>query len=152
MLEPSLIVDTPTKYESSNESSFVEVFLSSDAESNGILKRSRTNIQIAFNESLKKSGLCSIDASNPNYKITALILSCDFPLMGLDYRSDVEIKYDIKKEGSLVHSTVIKTDNVAKLGEAFVADDRLRISIEGSLRKNTLEFIKQFDAFIKSQK
>ena len=148
MMESALKVENIKQYEASGESAFFEVFLSDDVKGVTYLRSSIPQMQVAANESLKKSQLCTIDASNPDYKITAFIIECKIPFVGFSFNVETEIKYDCLKENKLVFSKTIRTNHTTTVGEAFSGDVRVRKSIEGSYRKNIDEFIAELSSFI----
>jgi hypothetical protein len=101
----------------------------------------------ALEKALVKSGLFKavIMDVNTDYRLYVTILSIDQPAMGLDFNIYMKTKWeliDTKKKVS-VWSDTFETTYKAKVSQALIAGERVRIASEGSARENIREGIKR---------
>lgn len=83
-----------------------------------------------------------------DYLLEISILNCSQPVMGLDMTVGLETKWKVSRIGpsgeyKLLWSDTIASSYTAKVGEAFVAVERLKKANEGAARENIREGIKR---------
>ena len=73
-----------------------------------------------------------------NYRINVSVLSIKNPMMGLDLKSELRIKWQLidLTQDKLVWEDFLSNDFTATLGDSFVAVTRMRMSNEGVIREN----------------
>jgi hypothetical protein len=73
-----------------------------------------------------------------NYRINVSVLSIKNPIMGLDLKSELRIKWQLidLTQDKLVWEDFLSNDFTATVGDSFVAVTRMRMSNEGVIREN----------------
>jgi len=104
-------------------------------------KVSNGNFKTALENSLALSVLKG-DAGAP-YMLDAKLVTLEQPLMGFDMTVTSTVEYTLLTTGKsdpVMHETVV-APYTAKIGEAFLGVERLRLANEGSIRENIKEIV-----------
>lgn len=102
-----------------------------------------SDFQRALENSLRVTGLLSPIGSNGSYQLTADLISLDQPMIGFDMTVTATVRYSLieKISGKEIFTRSIPTPYTAKMGDAFIGSERLKIANEGAVRKNIEELI-----------
>ena len=102
-----------------------------------------SDFQRALENSLRATGLLSPIGSNGPYQLTADLTSLDQPMVGFNMTVTATVRYSLieKISGKEIFSRSIPTPYTAKIGDAFVGSERLKLANEGAIRKNIEELI-----------
>lgn len=103
-------------------------------------KIDNTSFMGALLQALKNTNLFTAvnPPANPDYNLTALILSQDQPFIGLNMTVTLLVRYTITREtdGVQIWQKDIISKYTATVGDAFVGATRLNKANEGSVREN----------------
>lgn len=102
-----------------------------------------SDFQRALENSLRATGLLSPVGSNGPYQLTADLTSLDQPMVGFNMMVTATVRYSLieRSSGKEIFSRSIPTPYTAKMGDAFVGSERLKLANEGAVRKNIEELI-----------
>lgn len=102
-----------------------------------------SDFQSALENSLRATGLLSPVGSNGRYQLTADLTSLDQPIIGFNLTVTTTVRYSLieQSSGKEIFSRSITTPYTAKMGDAFLASERLKMANEGAVRKNIEELI-----------
>ncbi len=102
-----------------------------------------SDFQRALENSLRATGLLSPIGSNGPFQLTADLTSLDQPMVGFNMTVTATVRYSLieKSSGKEIFSRSIPTPYTAKIGDAFVGSERLKLANEGAVRKNIEELI-----------
>jgi hypothetical protein len=96
----------------------------------------------ALNDSLRTYGWLS-EGEAPRYILRAHLLEIRQPLVGLDMTVTAKVRYElvdaVNEEPS--QAETVTTEHTVTYGQAFAADDRVRMANEGAIRGNIQEFL-----------
>ena len=101
---------------------------------------SNTEFTGAVRLSLSSRGLYS---ENGRYKLSIEMIEIDQPMFGFDMTVTTHTRYTLtdSKTNSVLFDEVIIAPYTAKMGEAFLGNERLRIANEGSGKENIKQLI-----------
>ncbi len=97
----------------------------------------------ALEASLQSAGLYSRIGVGSKYQLSADLTRLDQPLMGFDMTVSATVRYSVvdrlsRKE---VYSRVIQIPFTARMSDAFMGAERLRLANEGAIKVNIQAFI-----------
>lgn len=97
----------------------------------------------ALEDSLRSVGMLSTDRQSGRYQIVAQLAKLDQPLLGLDMTVTSNVTYKLieRATGKSVWEKSIATPYTAKMSDAFVGTERLRLANEGAIRQNISQLI-----------
>ena len=92
----------------------------------------------ALEQSLENAGMFSKIVAGSKYQLTADLTRLDQPMMGFDMTVTSTVRYSLietqtRKE---VYSRVIQIGYTAKMSDAFVGTQRLKLANEGAVKAN----------------
>ncbi|WP_263738386.1 hypothetical protein [Defluviimonas sp. WL0050] len=100
---------------------------------------SKEDFQKALEASIRQAGLYS---DRGRYSLRADILSVEQPLVGLDLKVAMTVRYTLTDaNGRMRFDETISSEYTAKFSEAFVAVERLKKANEGAARVNISKFL-----------
>lgn len=103
----------------------------------------------ALQESLRSVGLLSANRQAGRYELVAHLDKLDQPLFGLDMTVTAKVTYTLveRASGKTVMQKSFSTPYTAKMGDAFVGTERLRLANEGAVRQNIAQLIAELTQF-----
>jgi hypothetical protein len=107
----------------------------------------------ALSETLQAAGLSNRSASAQNtYTVEASLTGLSDPIMGFSFTVESEVYYQVTRnsDSTTIFAESIKASGTAKVGEAFVGTERLRIAKEYSIRENISAFIEAIVSILNS--
>jgi hypothetical protein len=109
-------------------------------EANASLGLSNPDLKRAIESSLLQSGLVDRIESggNARYALNASVANFAHPLIGANFTVRLELAWSMTDSGGqkILLRKSIETINTAKFSESFSGANRLRLAIEGAVRKN----------------
>lgn len=92
----------------------------------------------ALEQSLENAGMFSKIVAGGKYQLTADLTRLDQPMMGFDMTVGSTVRYSLiesqtRKE---VYARVIQVNYTAKISDAFIGSQRLKLANEGSVKAN----------------
>lgn len=113
--------------------------ISINARSNG-LDITDIDFAKAIEESIIENDLFAkvIHGNGADYLLEVSIISIEKPVFGLDFTVNMEATWSIKDplNNKIIMRKAIKSSYTATFGDALVGVKRLRLAIEGAIRKN----------------
>lgn len=104
-------------------------------------KISKQSFQAALEASIRQAGLYS---DRGRYTLRADIMALAQPLIGLDMRVSMTVRYNlIDAQGKVRFDETISSVYVAAFSEAFVGVERLQKANEGAARENISIFLRK---------
>jgi hypothetical protein len=102
----------------------------------------------ALESSLKASNYLADDPATAKNEITASLIDLKQPMVGLDLSVTSKVRYTATKVdgGDIVFDETIAETGTAKLGEALIAVERLRLANEAAIRANIQTFLEHLHA------
>lgn len=101
---------------------------------------SNSDFSKAIEESIIENGVFTqvIHGNEADYLLNVTIVSMSKPLFGGSFTVDMEAAWSLSdlKTKNYVTRESIKSSHTATMGEAFVGVTRLRLAVEGAVRKN----------------
>jgi len=106
-----------------------------------ISKVSSEDFAEALRQSLASHAMLS--ASSGKYVIDAELVEVKQPFGGFNLTVKSTVKYKVTEAATstVVMEETVKNEHTAKMGEAFVAAQRLRLANEGAMKGNIAQFI-----------
>lgn len=97
-----------------------------------------SGFEAALQESLKATGLLSQHRQTGDYVLTADMGKLEQPMVGFDMTVTASVTYILseRKTGKEVFRRTLATPYTAKVGDAFVGSERLKLANEGAVRVN----------------
>ena len=97
----------------------------------------------ALEQSLENAGMFSKIVAGSKYQLTADLTRLDQPMMGFDMTVGSTVRYSLietqtRKE---VYARVIQISYTAKMSDAFIGSQRLRLANEGAVKANIEAFV-----------
>lgn len=100
----------------------------------------------ALEESLRAANYLGSTADAP-LGLTASMMDLKKPMAGFDMSVTSVVRYTVTdKAGAVVFDDTVSAVGTARMGEALVGTDRLRLANEYSIRENIRAFIERFRA------
>ena len=92
--------------------------------------------QQALEKSLQAAGMLA--TGDPKYRLNAALVKLDQPIIGFDFEVVSHVKYTVVEaaSGKQVFERTMDAAYTAKMSDAFVGVERLRLANEGSIRTN----------------
>ena len=104
------------------------------------------DFRLALESSLKATGYLGATDSAP-LSLTASMLELKQPMAGLDLSVTSRVRYSVTDaSGRTIFDDTVAATGTAKMGEALVATERLRLANEYAIRENIKTFIERFRA------
>jgi len=85
---------------------------------------------------LENEVFSSVSLKNPDYSLEVAIEKITQPVIGLDIKMKMTAKWTLIKNDNIIWSDSITSTYTAKLGEAFIAAERIQKANEGVARNN----------------
>lgn len=105
---------------------------------------SNQDFRIALEASLRVANYLGSEANAP-LSVTASLVDLKQPFAGLDMSVISTVRYSVSNgDGNLVYDETVSATGTARMGEAFVGTERLRLANEYSIRENIRSFIERF--------
>ena len=97
----------------------------------------------ALEASLKAVGLLAADRQSGRYQVTAHLANLEQPLLGFDMTVTSTVNYVVSERatGKEVYKRSVVVPYTAKMGDAFVGTERLKLANEGAMRASITTFI-----------
>ena len=107
-------------------------------------KVSNDDFKKALEDSLKSARLHE-GGVPARYQLDATLLKLDQPVFGLDLTVTCTTQYDLLEAGSgkRVYTRTVTTPFTARVSDAFIAVERLRIANEGAVRENIQQLLRE---------
>ena len=103
----------------------------------------------ALESSLKVAGYLGATEAAP-LSLTAAMLELKQPMAGLDMSVTSRVRYTVTDaSGRMVFDDTVAATGTARMGEALVGSERLRLANEYAIRENIKAFIERFRAHAK---
>ena len=92
-------------------------------------------------ESIEYSKIFSVNPANADYDITATMVHWFQPPMGLEFHTDLRVRYIIKQQNNVLFDKELESNSVAYFKDAFSGPKRSIISFERAVKQNIEMFI-----------
>lgn len=97
----------------------------------------------ALEQSLQNAGMFSKIVAGSQYQLVADLTRLDQPMMGFDMTVGTTVRYSLietqtRKE---VYARVIQVSYTAKVSDAFIGSQRLKLANEGAVKTNIQAFV-----------
>lgn len=97
----------------------------------------------ALEQSLQNAGMFNKIVTGSKYQLTAELTRIDQPMMGFDMTVGSTVRYSLietqtRKE---VYARVIQISYTAKMSDAFIGSQRLKLANEGAVKANIESFV-----------
>lgn len=104
---------------------------------------SSSEFERALEESLRSVGMLSSNRQTGRYQLVAHLEKLDQPFAGFDMTVTSTVGYSLveRSTGKAVWQKSLVTPYTAKMGDAFVGSERLRLANEGTIRQNISQLI-----------
>lgn len=98
---------------------------------------------LALEESLRNVGLLAPNRQAGRFTLTAHLQSVDQPMFGLDMTVTASVSYVIieRSTGKEIFQRTVAVPYTAKMSDAFVGVERLKLANEGAIRTNISQLI-----------
>ncbi len=105
---------------------------------------SSSDFEKALEASLKSAGLLA-DRQAGDFVLTADLTELEQPFIGLDMTVTSSVRYMVvqRSSGKTVFDRTVTTPYTAKLSDALIAIERLKLANEGAIRTNIGELLSQ---------
>ena len=108
------------------------------------------DLKAAIEESISRSSLFKsvVQGKNGDYDLVVTVTQLDKPLFGASFTVTVEAGWSLVRasDKSVVMRKAIKTSHTAAMGDSLVGTTRLRLAVEGAVRKNISEGLQAISA------
>lgn len=107
----------------------------------------------ALRSSLELAGMLAPVEADAKYRVTAQLLNLDRPLGGFDLTVGSRVQYKVVEanSGQAVFDKPVAAKGTAKVGDALIAVERLRLANEASVKVNIETFIQRFQAVLRGE-
>lgn len=107
-----------------------------------VSKVSSSDFEKALEASLKSAGLLA-DRQAGDFVLTADLMKLEQPFIGLDMTVTSSVRYMVihRSSGKTVFDSMVTTPYTAKLSDALIAMERLKLANEGAIRTNIGELL-----------
>lgn len=98
---------------------------------------------LALEESLRNVGLLAANRQAGRFTLTAQLRSLDQPMFGLDMTVTASVNYVVveRASGKEIFQRTVAIPYTAKMGDAFIGVERLKLANEGAIRTNISQLI-----------
>lgn len=102
-----------------------------------------SDFERALEDSLRSVGMLAANRQSGRYQLVAHLEKLEQPFLGFDMTVTAAVAYTLieRSSGKTVWQKSIATPYTAKVGDAFVGTERLRLANEGSVRQNITQLI-----------
>ena len=102
-----------------------------------------SDFERALEDSLRSVGMLAANRQSGRYQLVAHLEKLEQPFLGFDMTVTAAVAYTLieRATGKTVWQKSIATPYTAKVGDAFVGTERLRLANEGSVRQNITQLI-----------
>ena len=102
-----------------------------------------SDFERALEDSLRSLGMLAANRQSGRYQLVAHLEKLEQPFLGFDMTVTAAVAYTLieRSSGKTVWQKSIATPYTAKVGDAFVGTERLRLANEGSVRQNITQLI-----------
>jgi hypothetical protein len=97
----------------------------------------------SLTESIEYSKIFSVNPANADYDITATLTHWFQPPMGLEFHTDLRVRYIIKQQDKVLFDKELESNSVAYFKDAFAGPKRSIISFERAVKQNIEMFINE---------
>ena len=120
----------------------VSVAVAGGQETNPLWKSqiSDTSFAEALSDAITRSKVFStvVQGKGGNYQLDVTLISMTQPSFGASFTVDMEAGWSLRRtdSGATVWQASVKSKHTAKVGDAFVGTERLRLATEGAAKNN----------------
>jgi hypothetical protein len=111
---------------------------------------SNADLKAAIEASIAKSSLFKqvLQGRNGDYELNVTVTQMNKPSFGADFTVTLETGWSLVKasDKSVVMRKAVKSQHTATMSDAFVGMTRLRLAVEGAVRKNIAEGLQSIAA------
>jgi hypothetical protein len=102
-----------------------------------------SEFSLALEESLRNVGLLAANRQSGRFTLTAHLQRLDQPMFGLDMTVTASVSYVVAERatGKEVFQRTVAVPYTAKMGDAFIGVERLKLANEGAIRSNISQLI-----------
>ena len=106
---------------------------------------SAQEFKTALQSSLRAANYLSDAAPNAQYEVTAELINVERPMVGFDLTVNSTVAYSVKSVPGQqeVFRKTIASNGTARMSDALLGTERVRIAIENSIRENITKFIQE---------
>jgi hypothetical protein len=114
---------------------------------------SSNDFRTALETSLRGAEFINPDGTKAAMEVTATIIDVKRPMAGLDMSVTTQVRYTVKPVGggAAVFDETVAATGKAKMGEALIAVERLKLANEASVRENINSFIQRLRTALKAK-
>jgi hypothetical protein len=104
---------------------------------------SSSEFERALEDSLRSVGMLSANRQTGRFQLVVHLEKLDQPFMGFDMTVTSTVAYTLveRASGKTVWQKTLAVPYTAKVGDAFVGSERLRLANEGTIRQNITQLI-----------
>lgn len=104
---------------------------------------SSSEFERALEDSLRSVGMLSANRQAGRFQLVVHMESLDQPFMGLDMTVTATVAYTLveRASGKTVWQKTLAVPYTAKMGDAFLGTERLRLANEGAVRQNIMQLV-----------
>jgi hypothetical protein len=108
------------------------------------------DLKAAIEQSITKSNLFKsiVPGKNGEYELTVTITQLQKPMFGASFTVTLETGWSLVRtsDQTVVMRKVVKSQHTAEMSDSFVGATRLRLAVEGAVRKNITEGLQSIAA------
>ena len=104
----------------------------------------------ALEASLKNAGFLSANRQVGDYKLVADLKEIKQPMIGIDMTVTSSVEYQLieRSTGKNIYRETISAPHTARMSDAFLGTERLKLANEGSIRSNIERLIQRLAALV----
>ena len=107
---------------------------------------SDADLKAAIEDSIAQNAVFKriVQGRGGDYELTVSVASLDKPIFGASFTVNFEAGWTLTRlaDRSIVYRKAIKSSHTATMGDAFVAVTRLRLAVEGAVKNNIAQGLK----------
>ena len=107
---------------------------------------SDADLKAAIEDSIAQNAVFKhiVQGTGGDYELTVSVASLDKPIFGASFTVNFEAGWTLTKlsDRSIVYRKAIISSHTATMGDAFVAVTRLRLAVEGAVKNNIAQGLK----------
>lgn len=106
---------------------------------------SNEQFNAGLEQSLRQAGLLADSPANAHFTVSANLQDLQRPMAGFDMTVTMTVRYTVAPVGggAAIFDQVVTASGTARMGEAFMGVERLRIANEAAARENIAEFMRR---------
>ena len=94
-------------------------------------------------ESIEFSKIFAVNPANADYAVSATLVHWFQPPFGMEFHTDLRIRYLIKQQDNVLFDKELESNSVAYFKDAFSGPKRSIISFERAVKQNIEKFINE---------